>query len=71
MLAVLIIVNFLDLFEVKKQTNKKTKRIKTTTLFSFLTPLAYLSKGFMREVLCRNSFQNILLSFIVGQKRAG
>ena len=35
--------------------------MKTTTLFSFLPPLAYLSKGFMREFLCRNSFQNIWL----------
>ena len=35
--------------------------MKTTTLFSFLPPLAYLSKGFMREFLCRNSFQKIWL----------
>ena len=56
------IVSFLDLFEVKnKQTNKqtKTKGMNTRTLFSFLPLLAYLSKGFMRELLCRDSFQNI------------
>lgn len=42
----------------------------TTTLFSFLPLLAYLSKGFIREFTCRNSFQNIWL-FHNGSKRAG
>lgn len=44
--------------------------MKTTTLFSFLSPLAYLSKGFM-ESFYAETLSKKFDCFIVGQKRAG
>ena len=41
----------------------------TRTLFSLLSLLAYLSKGFMREFYYAETLSKIFDSFIMGQKR--